>query len=334
MNGKLGSPITRLPAWSAWLLVCVATFPAAAQTRSYHPAVLYRLAPVEPAGSAGEPLRPPATLHRLAPVHVSGDSFYAPPTQRWSNPEYAVPSEQAAWPDNATRLAQLQQPVVPPDSSPIATALQPPPVGGGTGSGAANPTEEPTLGSAPEDYGLQFLREATVLLSPGQWQFDYGLSYTLDDTLVPIVLSDSSLDAARLRRRTLLVPFALRVGITPSVQAFVNTPVGWSQAEFANREFDLTENVGGIGDITAGANILLEPGQQGSPDIVFTAGFVAPTGNDAFGPNVNSAGLGSGYWSAFADLRFIYSYDPVVLFWGAGYRWQFQRKLAGVWLDP
>ncbi|MCO6455419.1 MAG: transporter [Pirellulaceae bacterium] len=173
-----------------------------------------------------------------------------------------------------------------------------------------------------------------MLLSPGQWQFDLGLTYAVDDTLLPTVLSNNLLDNTRIRRRTLVVPFAVRFGITPSIQAFVNAPVGWGQTELASPEFDTSRNVGGIGDVSAGVNVLVEPGSGGAPDIVLTLGMVAPSGNDAFGPSLNDASLGSGFWSGLADLRLIHSYDPVIVFYGAGYRLQFQRKVSGVWVDP
>ena len=247
-----------------------------------------------------------------------------PPMQPFSCVGFAGPAH------SIPLTARLQPPARPPtEPSELAEQAE---------AEAARPigreSEPTTIGPAPVDNRLQFLRQGTVLLSPGQWQFDYGISYALSENELPVITSEDTLAAARLRRRSLLVPFALRLGVTPSIQAFVNAPVGWGQTEFAFSEFDATENVGGIGDVSGGVNFLLEPSHHGSPDIVLTVGFVAPTGDSTFGPSLSGASLGNGFWSVFSDLRFIQSYDPVVVFWGAGYRFQFQRSFSGVEVDP
>ena len=49
--------------------------------------------------------------------------------------------------------------------------------------------EAETLGREPEDNSLQFLRAATVLLEPGDMQFDCGLTYLYSENDFPILVS-------------------------------------------------------------------------------------------------------------------------------------------------
>jgi hypothetical protein len=191
-----------------------------------------------------------------------------------------------------------------------------------------SPSDAPTYGAEPADAGLQFLRQSTVLLAPGQTQFDYGVIYTWQENGFPVLLSDQTLDQAHLRSRSLLVPFGLRYGLTERAQAFVNVPVGWGHAELADREQHDAHATGGVGDVLFGANFLLREGFCGAADIVGTFGAIAPTGEHPFGP-LPTASTGVGFWSVYGELLVIHTLDPAVVFWGVGYRHHFERELSG-----
>ncbi len=185
--------------------------------------------------------------------------------------------------------------------------------------------DQETLGTPPEDTRLLFLRQVTVLLSPGQWQYDYGIDYTWYETTFPTIIGGNVLATERVRLRKLVVPFAVRYGLTKRMQLFANIPMGWGSFERANPEAEEHEDVFGLGDVSAGFNYLIRNGQGTWPDIIGTLGFSAPTGEDPFGPTANTASLGSGFWTVHADLMFVKSYDPIVVFYGAGYRHYFAR---------
>lgn len=79
--------------------------------------------------------------------------------------------------------------------------------------------EAETLGKEPEDTSLQFLRADTVLLDPGEAQYDYGMTYALFDLRLPrfVPIAQGSdivtVEMARFRRRELVVPLEVRLRI-------------------------------------------------------------------------------------------------------------------------
>jgi hypothetical protein len=142
---------------------------------------------------------------------------------------------------------------------------------------------------------------------------------------------------ARQRQRLLLVPLELRLGLTPYTQAFVNVPFGWSNSEFAFLDYDEFSNTGGIGDVSAGLTHLILEGDEVLPDLLGTLAFSAPTGNSDIVSSLSTPGstLGEGFWSLSADLTLIHTYDPVVLFYGGGYRHRFQNTFENdIEIDP
>lgn len=191
---------------------------------------------------------------------------------------------------------------------------------------------ETRFGQEPEDYNIQFLRSQAVLLQAGQWQFDYGLSYSLYETNSPALLAPDLVARVNLRQRVLQVPFAVRYGVTDRLQAYINAPVGWSHLEVSsNGLFDINDNGGGIGDTSAGLTYHLREGcYQQSPDIIVTAGATIPTGNPTFPiAGISQASLANGVWAASIQGLAIHRYDPVVVFYGLGYRYQFTKKFLG-----
>lgn len=213
-----------------------------------------------------------------------------------------------------------------------------------TGSGEIERAD--TLGTAPDNsYQLQYLRRQTPLLSPGQWQFDFGITYSIteSDLPVPVVNGGNVVNVVegRLRQRLLLAPLELRYGLFEGVQLFANVPLGWSNTEFSIPGFDSFSDNIGIGDVNAGATVLLREGYCNKPYIVGTLACTAPTGNASF-PLLTSftpdSQLGEGFWALSASLLFIHTYDPVSVFYGGGYRHRFEDDFltpAGrVTVDP
>lgn len=201
-----------------------------------------------------------------------------------------------------------------------------------------NVAEAERLGNEPEDYSLQFLRRQTVLLRPGQWQFDIGVWYSVSENDLPVFVNlpnnQVGVTDARFRNRLLLVPMELRYGLTERHQVFLNVPFGWAGSEFSFFGFDDFDNKGGIGDVRFGISSLLQQGGQGYPDIVGTLQATAPTGQRGDFPVLTAlvpdSRLGEGFWALTGSVLFIHTIDPVILFYGVGMRHRFEREFNGV----
>ncbi|MEX2091721.1 MAG: hypothetical protein WD971_03540 [Pirellulales bacterium] len=201
-----------------------------------------------------------------------------------------------------------------------------------------------TLGTAPEDNTLEFLRTQTVLLEPGKSQFDIGIQYTLSENDFPILLTDGmgnvvGVDNVEFKGRELAVPMELRYGLLRRVQAFVQVPVGWSNVQAAINDYDEFENDGGLGDVGFGLTIQLRDGYKDCPYLIGTLAGLAPTGGDPFGVfgqiSPNAPSLGNGFWAISGNLLWVQTrYDPVVVFYGFGARYQFAHEYIGIDFQP
>ncbi len=210
----------------------------------------------------------------------------------------------------------------------------PPPMPEVEGSGQVELIDPPTsqdqeYGQPLEDFNVQFLRTSSVLLDPGQWQMDVGLVYAKADYDFPITLSPSGVARADLKRRSLFVPFALRYGLTDNIQLSSSLPVGWSHQEYSSLGlFDENSDSGGIGDLELGVNLLCREGCYGySPDVILSFGLTAPTGDAEYAVNgLTQATLSNGVWAPSVQLLMIQRYDPIIYFYGMGYRYQAKRQ--------
>ncbi len=194
-------------------------------------------------------------------------------------------------------------------------------------------------GEAPPDRTPQFLRTVTPLLASGQWQFDYGFTYALQERDFPVVAAPVPGGSATggpatvvrqdVRRRSFFVPLAVRYGYDEQTQLFANLPVGWSDTELANPFEDQSESRAGIGDLNFGATRLLCQNRCDGSSWIGTVRATAPTG-EAINPLLlTSAGLGNGVWRLGFDLLKVQTFDPIVLFYGVGYTHSFEDDFDG-----
>ncbi len=179
-----------------------------------------------------------------------------------------------------------------------------------------------------------------MLLQPGEFQFDVSFQY-LDEKVDFLTIQQENgsvqIGDAERRQRLLLVPLQLRVGVFDYTQAFVNVPFGWANSEISSFGSDQSDNHGGIGDVSAGLVKQLIVGNQFYPDVLATLSFSAPTGDSSFETALATPGtvLGEGFWTTSAGLTFLQDYDPLVLFYGGGFRYRFQKKFDGLHkVDP
>lgn len=201
-----------------------------------------------------------------------------------------------------------------------------------------------SIGTAPEDTSLDFLRTQTVLLQPGKHQFDIGIEYLVTENNFPILISDGmgniiGVDDVEFKARELTVPMELRYGLLRRLQGFVQVPVGWANVQAAVNNLDEYENDGGLGDIGFGLTAQLRDAYKDCPYIIGTVAGLAPTGGNPFGivgtitPNTPS--LGNGFWAISGNLLWVQTrYDPVVVFYGFGARYQFAREYFNIEFEP
>jgi Putative MetA-pathway of phenol degradation len=210
------------------------------------------------------------------------------------------------------------------------------------GEGKKKENGEPqTYGQAPTNNSVQFLRQVDVLLKPGKAQLDTGFVYTHFANDFPLPLYSGGPEVtnvveAEVRRRLLYTPLAVRYGLSKNMQLFASLPAGFSDTQISTAGLSVTQNVSGIGDLTAGASFHLLRGEDLMPDVIGTFGFTAPTGKfnaPVFGL-VPGSNLGQGFWALSGQLLFINRYDPVIVFYGGGYRHLFERSFDGVLFAP
>lgn len=235
------------------------------------------------------------------------------------------------------RFAGMQPPEVPPSED----DKEKKPAGAQGGAAQTGPNGEQVYGQAPTNNALQFLRDVDVLLAPGAWQFDTGFVYTHFANDFAISVRDPmgtviGVQEAEVRQRILYTPTAFRYGLTDNIQLFSALPMGFAGTQLSTFGLTDSQDLGGIGDLTAGASIHLFDGEEQMPDVIGTVGFTAPTGDfnsPVFGV-VPGSGLGQGFWAYNLQLLAIHRYDPIIVFYGGGYRHLFEREFDNVLTAP
>ena len=190
-----------------------------------------------------------------------------------------------------------------------------------------------------QEYGQQrtdntraFLRAQTPLLKRGQWQFDYGLAYSILETDYPVLVTigpDQFLTKEQVQFRSLDALLGFRYGMTERLQWFGSTTVGWQGSEVANGFDRIHNDTGGIGDLLTGWNYLLRAETERAPSIITSFSMSAPTGNPQDPRTLFLPGTGLGAWSFATDFLMVKSLDPLITFWGAGYRWFLDGSYSG-----
>ena len=327
------------------------------------PAVLRALPPITdtyapppmPYPAAANEQPPPTFLYGYD-ASASSDPFAVQPAAyvsaesgAWNSSE-GVPSVAMRTGKSILQFNGMQDPSAPAERGEEAAPSEQPAGGESSQEGASAPGasgqpnangEPQTYGQAPTNNALQFLRQVDVLLKPGKWQFDTGFLYTYFANDFPVPLFAGGPDVvnvveAEVRRRLLYTPLAVRYGLRKNVQLFASLPAGFSNTQLSTLGISETQNVSGIGDLTAGASFHLLRGEDQMPDVIGTFGFTAPSGKfntPVFGL-VPGSNLGQGFWAISGQLLCINRYDPIIVFYGAGYRHLFERPFEGVLFQP
>ena len=187
-------------------------------------------------------------------------------------------------------------------------------------------------GERPVDNTRAFLRSQTPFVQPGKWQFDFGATYSVFESKLPFI-SGLNLTEIQARRRRIDAPVGFRYGVTERLQWFGSTAVGWQGTEVSDGFTEQTRNTTGVGDVLTGFNYLLRKESKDCPAIIGSCDVILPTGNTSDPRRLLDSGLGNGAYSLSSRLLMVKSLDPVVAFWGAGYRFNFEDTFNGEKID-
>lgn len=177
---------------------------------------------------------------------------------------------------------------------------------------AAAPPEP--IGQRPEDeedIRRIFLRQSSVLLRPGEMELEAAANY---------LSNQAALTVLNARFRQFQVPLTFRVGILDRVEGTATLPFVHAEQEFSFAGESASEQSTGMGDASLGLNYELFSETALRPDIAAIFNLRAPTGET---PDESGLSIGSGHWGGSLRLQFIKTVDPVVLFWGIGYSYEF-----------
>jgi len=198
--------------------------------------------------------------------------------------------------------------------------------------GADKVARKQEYGERTTDNTRAFLRTQTPLLLPKQWQFDTGVSYTILEADLPTI-SGTTLTEANVAFRSLDTPFGFRYGVTERLQWFGSSAIGWQSTEYADGFTYSTTDKAGIGDVLTGFNYLVRQETSCLPSIITSVDISAPTGNARDPRLLVDSGTGLGAWTASSRFLMVKSLDPVVAFWGAGYRCVLEDTYLGDRID-
>lgn len=311
----------------------------------------YQPPPPPPADEAAPPTPPPAP-----PPVVPPPAPTAPPAPPADTPSLPAPPPAAA--------KAPSDPPAAPRTSEGGAAKSPPPAGGTSGGAtngsgddeqerrrrqqekerspsAAEPAKEaPQPAEAPESMGVppprpqpQFLRDNSVLLEPGQYQFETGFVYTSNVTrsVISETLEDQVLvGSLSTTNRNLQIPLEFRIGVTRDLQASISLPIGFVNQELSLGSSKLSDDTVGIGDLGINVTRVLSQGKGGKPNILGNLGFSAPTGSTSV-PSVQQQpgiNLGNGFWMVNVGFTVVKQIDPVAFFGGLTYVKTFDTNLS------
>lgn len=218
--------------------------------------------------------------------------------------------------------------------------------GSASSQSATSQAGQPQGGTPPEQIGVpperpqpQFLRDQSVLLTPGEFQFEFGFTYNQVATLTPISFNlEDSIVVSELRtiRNNIFTPLELRIGLQPGLQGSVQLPVGYSSLTLTAGNSGTDAEDWGIGDLALGLTKVLREPETDHYTLLGSFSASAPTGESTIPATqqLPGASLGSGFWSISSGLTAIRSYDPVVTFVNLSYTHTFDTDFLGGSLDP
>ncbi len=193
---------------------------------------------------------------------------------------------------------------------------------------------EPIGQRPPENTNEWLARDTSLLLKPGQIQTEIGSLYTRQEAATIVVLPTGAPVLERIRSRAFIVPFSIRYGWSENLELFSVVPFGVSHFERDNVLVESTEEAGALGDISAGLVYQIPENRFKLPDSAVSLSVTTPTSSSSVTTiSGDQATLGNGVWKVGVGFNFVESYDPIVLFGGLGYQYQFADEQQGLRIE-
>ena len=198
---------------------------------------------------------------------------------------------------------------------------------------------ENSYGSETEKQSpLDFLTGSTVLLSPGQYEFDMGVNYKQSRTQYNLP-SDGYFQKSSYSARQILVSPTLRAGLYKGFEGYLSLPFTYSYIQdVSSNEYVRDTQDWHAADLAVGGQYQLTKESAAVPAISLTLDVSAPTGkkryNDALRSWKDPLNNGSGHWSIAPGLAFVRTTDPAIIFGGFSYQYFFADNIDGYNVQP
>ena len=205
-----------------------------------------------------------------------------------------------------------------------------------TDASAEEEGEARQMGVPPPKETPAFLKKRSILLEPGQYQFEYGVRYSVDNNSYALagLLQEgtSTVQVVNANRKKQLVstPLEFRVGLQENLQGFLTLPLGWSAQSLTAGNSQQASDVFGIGDLGIGLTRVLWAPEKSKMRLLGFLQASAPTGDGeiSLSQQERDASLGAGYWTLTTGGNVTESIDPLVLFGSLGYTHTFGTRLS------
>ena len=198
------------------------------------------------------------------------------------------------------------------------------PVSGGSTEEESEATQ---LGVPPPKRTPAFLKKRSILLEPGQYQFEYGVRYSVDTNSYALagLLQEGTTSVqvvnANQKRQLISSPIEMRIGLMENLQGFLSLPVGWSAQSLTAGGSQSDSDVFGIGDLGIGFTRVMWAPDKSKFRLLGFLQVSAPTGQGeiSLSQQDRDATLGAGYWTLTMGGNVTESIDPLILFGSFGY---------------
>ena len=246
--------------------------------------------------------------------------------------ESATITQERARNSNVTRVSMIDRPELRNNSSILQVQNQEP-----TQSQASNEEEGEAqqLGVPPPKRTPAFLKKRSILLEPGQYQFEYGLRYSVDNNSYALAgllqegTSQVQVVNANQKRQLVSTPLEFRIGLQENLQGFLSLPIGWSAQSLTAGNSQTESDIFGIGDLGIGLTRVLWAPEKAKIRFLGFLQASAPIGGGeiSLSQQDRDASLGAGYWTMTAGGNITESIDPLILFGSFGYTHTFGTRI-------
>lgn len=177
---------------------------------------------------------------------------------------------------------------------------------------------------------MDYLRGTKVLRKSGELEVSLTLSYNRGRFDNPVISTMFGVIANETKHR-FMADLSFTLGLTERLEAWVNFPYEWSKLKRVEGIYKEGSEHSGIGDISFGFRFLAFGEGEFHPSVTFSLDAFTPTGDNPYSSDTFEASVapGSGHWSVRPGIGFINTFDPVVLFYGLNYKYNFPSHHYG-----